>query len=281
MAVVVGNTFSTASVAPLTTELTECVAVAIFSCNVAVALHTLIKVEDDGYFRGEIDPLTNATSACPGICFTGDEREEAIVTLADEMISAVDIAGDTTDIRGEDTSGAVDVIIDLNGRLEEYILMFDLGEAGGVMVMDDLSKRDPAVVTGDVREENVELDASPFKGEASVTVGALTRVPEETWILYGDCDTTVFIGEEIVRKDLIGDATSLMDLTEDVVDAPNVDLIGEGVETDHIDFNGEADGVLEEELDKEVKPDVAGPGTVIGAAVQDWYALAEKNGLYE
>lgn len=277
----VENTLSTVSVAALTTELTEFVAVEIFSCNVAVALHPLIKVEDDGYFRGEIDPLTNATSACPGICFTGDEREGAIVTLADEMTSTADFTGDTTDFRGEDISGAADVIIDLNGKLEEYILMFDLGEAGGVIVIDDLSRRDPAVVTGEVREENVELDASPFKGEDSGTVGALTRVPEETWILYGDCDTTVFIGEEIVRKDLIGDATSLMDLTEDVVDAPNVDLIGEGVETDHTDFNGEADGVLEEELDKEVKPDLAGPGTVIGAVVQDWYGLVEKNGLYE
>lgn len=278
----VENTFSTVSVAALTTELTEFVAVEIFSCNEAVALHPLIKVEDDGYFRGEIEPLTNATSACPGICFTGDEREEAIVTLADEMTSTADLAGDTTDFKGEDISGAADVIIDLNGKLEEYILMFDLGEAGGVIVIDDLSKRDPAVVTGEVREGNVELDASPFKGEeASVTVGALTRVPEETWILYGDCDATVFIGEEIVRKDLIGDATSLMDLTEDVVDAPNVDLIGEGVETDQIDFSGEAEGVLEEELDKEVKPDLAGPGTVIGAVVQDWNGLVEKNGLYE
>ncbi|KAF7478519.1 Hypothetical predicted protein [Marmota monax] len=148
--------------------------------------------------------------------------------------------------------------------------MFDLGEAGGVIVIDDLSKRDPAVVTGELREENVELDANPFKGIASVTAGALTRVPEATCILYGDCDTTVFIGEDIVRNDLIGDATSLIDLTEDVVDAPNVDLIGEGVETDHIDFNGEADGVLEEELDKEVKPDLVGPGTVFGVVVQDW-----------
>lgn len=277
----VENTFSTVSVAAFTTELTEFVAVEILSCKVAVALHPLIKVEADGYFKGEIDPLTNATSACPGICFKGDEREDTVVTLADEMTSTADLAGDTTDFKGEDIRGAADVIIDLNGKLEEYILIFDLGEAGGVIVIDDLSKRDPAVVTGEVREENVELAASPFKGIASVTVGALTRVPEATWILYGDCDTTVFIGEDIVRKDLIGDATSLMDLTEDVVDAPNVDLIGEGVETDHIDFNGEADGVLEEELDKEVKPDLAGPGTVIGAVVQDWYGLVEKNGLYE
>lgn len=278
---VVENTLSTASAAALAAALTEFVAVEIFSCNVAEALHPLIKVEDEGYFRGEMDPLTNATSACPGTCFTGDEREEAIVAFADERISTADLAGDTTDFNGEDMSGAAEVMIDLNGRLEEYMLMFDLGEAGGVIVMDDLSKRDPAVVTGEARGENIGLDARPFKGEASVTVGALARMPEDTWTLYGDCDTTVFIGEDIVRKDLIGDATSLMDLTEEVVDAPNVDLIGEGVETDHTDFSGEADGVLEEELDKEVKPDLAGPGTVIGAVVQDWYGLVEKNGLYE
>lgn len=281
IAVVVAKALSTVSAAALTTELTEFVAVEILSCNVVVALHPLIKVEDDGYFRGEIEPLTNATSACPGICFKGDDRVDAIVTLVEEMTSTADLAGDTTDFKGDEISGVADVIMDLNGKLEEYMLRLDLGEAGGVMVMDDLSKRDPPVVTGEVREEKVEVEASPFKGEASVTAGGLPRLPEETWRLYGDCDTTVFIGEEIVRKDLIGDATSLMDLTEDVVDAPNVDLIGEGVETDHIDFNGEADGVLEEELDKEVKPDLAGPGTVFAAVVQDWYGLVEKNGLYE
>lgn len=54
-----------------------------------------------------------------------------------------------------------------------------------------------------------------------------------------------------------------------MVEAPNVDLIGEVEETDHIDFKGEAVGVLEEELDKEVKPDLVCPGTVIGAAVHD------------
>lgn len=278
------NTLSAVSAAAPAAAPTEFVAEEIFSWNVAVALHPLIRVEDEGYFRGEMDPLTKATSACPGTCLTGDEREEAIVALADARMSTADLAGDTTDLSGDDRSGAAEVMMDLNGRLEEYMLMLDLGEAGGVIVMDDLSRRDPAaVVTGEARGENRGLDARPFKGEASVTVavGALTRMPEDTWTLYGDCDTTVFIGEDMVRKDLIGEATSLMDLTEDVVNAPNVDLIGEGVETDHTDFSGEADGVLEEELDKEVKPDLAGPGTVTGAVVQGWYGLVEKNGLYE
>lgn len=83
----VANTLSTVSVAAFTTEF---VAVEILSCNVAVALHPLIKVEDDGYFRGETEPLTKATSACPGICFKGDDRADAIVTLADEMTSTAD-----------------------------------------------------------------------------------------------------------------------------------------------------------------------------------------------
>lgn len=78
----------------------------------------------------------------------------------------------------------------------------------------------------------------------------------------------VFIGE-IVRKDLIGEATSLTDLTEDVVEAPSVDLMGEAEETDQIDFNGEAVGVLEDELERDVKPDLLCPGTVMGAVVHD------------
>ncbi|KAJ6661592.1 hypothetical protein lerEdw1_013831 [Lerista edwardsae] len=119
------------------------------------------------------------------MCFAGDVRDEAAVTLDDETASTADLAGDTTDFKGEDKSGDADVMMDLNGKLEEYMLMFDLGDAGGVMVMDDLSKRDPAVVTGDVREGNAEVDASPFKLVASGTVGALTKEPGETWILYG------------------------------------------------------------------------------------------------
>lgn len=105
------------------------------------------------------------------------------MTLEGETASTADLAGDTTDFKGEDKRGDADVMMDLNGRLEEYMLRLDLGEAGGVMVMDDLSKRDPAVVTGDVRVGNTEADTSPFKLAASVTAGALTNEPGETWIL--------------------------------------------------------------------------------------------------
>lgn len=180
------------------------------------------------------------------------------------------MAGETTDFRAEDESDPAEVMIDLKGKVEEYILMLDLGEAGGVIVMDDLSKRDPAVVTGEVLEVKTEVEDNPLKAGASAIVEALIGDPVEPWIVYGGWDTTVFIGEAIVRNDLIGDATSLTDLTEDVVEAPSVDFIGEAEETDQIDFNGDADGVLEEELDREVKPDLVCPGTVIGAVVHDW-----------
>lgn len=105
------------------------------------------------------------------------------MTLVDETASTADLAGDTTDFRGDDKSEDADVMTDLSGKLEEYMLMLDLGDAGGVMVMDDLSKRDPAVVTGDVREGNVVVEASPLRLAASVTVGALMKEPEVTCML--------------------------------------------------------------------------------------------------
>lgn len=142
-----------------------------------------IKLAGDGYFRGDTDPLSNGTSVCPATCFAGDESDEAIMTLVDETASTADLAGDTTDFRGDDKSEDADVMTDLSGKLEEYMLMLDLGDAGGVMVMDDLSKRDPAVVTGDVREGNVVVEASPLILAASVTAGALMKEPEVTCML--------------------------------------------------------------------------------------------------
>lgn len=146
-------------------------------------MEPFIKLAEDGYFRGDTDPLSNGTSVCPATCFAGDERDEAIMTLVDETASTADLAGDTTDFRGDDKSEDADVMTDLSGKLEEYMLMLDLGDAGGVMVMDDLSKRDPAVVTGDVREGNVVVEASPLRLAASVTVGALMKEPEVTCML--------------------------------------------------------------------------------------------------
>lgn len=63
---------------------------------------------------------------------------------------------------------------------------------------------------------------------------------------------------------------SLTDLTEDAGEAPRVDLIGEVEVIDHTDFSGEADGVLDDELEMEPSPDFAWPGTVIGAVDHAW-----------
>lgn len=63
---------------------------------------------------------------------------------------------------------------------------------------------------------------------------------------------------------------SLTDLTEDAVEAPRLDLIGDAEVMDHTDFSGEADGVLDDELEREPNPDFACPATVTGAAAQAW-----------
>lgn len=78
----------------------------------AVALDPLIKLAGGGYFEGDMDPLTIAISVCPTICFAGDVRDEAIVTLEGEAATTADLAGDTTDFKGDDKSGDADLLID-------------------------------------------------------------------------------------------------------------------------------------------------------------------------
>lgn len=51
---------------------------------------------------------------------------------------------------------------------------------------------------------------------------------------------------------------------------PRVDLSGEAEVIDQTDFNGEADGVLEGELEREPSPHFVCPGMVAGAADHAW-----------
>lgn len=44
---------------------------------------------------------------------------------------------------------------------------------------------------------------------------------------------------------------------EDAGEPPMTDLMGEAEFTDHTDLSGEAEGVLEEELESDPKPDLA------------------------
>lgn len=60
---------------------------------------------------------------------------------------------------------------------------------------------------------------------------------------------------------------SLTDLTEEAGDPGTLVLTGEAELMDHTDFNGEADGVLDDELEREPNPDLAWPGMETGTGV--------------
>lgn len=60
---------------------------------------------------------------------------------------------------------------------------------------------------------------------------------------------------------------SLIDLTEEAGDPGTLVLMGEAELMDHTDFNGEADGVLDDELEREPNPDLAWPGMETGTGV--------------
>lgn len=57
---------------------------------------------------------------------------------------------------------------------------------------------------------------------------------------------------------------------EEAVEAPRVDFIGDAEVIDHTDFNGEADGVLDDELEREPNPYLACPEVVTGAVDHAW-----------
>lgn len=67
----------------------------------------------------------------------------------------------------------------------------------------------------------------------------------------------------------MGEASSQTDLAGDTLEGPSVDLIGDD-DIDQTDFSGEADGVVEDELERAPSPHFAWPGTVIGAADHAW-----------
>lgn len=57
---------------------------------------------------------------------------------------------------------------------------------------------------------------------------------------------------------------SLADFTEEAGDPGMLVLIGETELMDQTDFNGEAEGVLDDELEREPNPDLAWPGRATG-----------------
>lgn len=163
------NVFSTSSIAALTLVVAACVVACIFSCKLEVTPEIKIVAEDDGYLIGETDPLSSIVPVDATAHLAGEDIEEVGVPLDAPVVSAVDLIEDKADIDfiAEDVIGAAEVITDLNGNVEANMLTVDLGEAGGVIVIEDLSSKDPAVETGEVLEESEA--ASPFTEAASDT----------------------------------------------------------------------------------------------------------------
>lgn len=96
--------------------------------------------------------------------FAGEDREETRIPLHVIATSAVGFTEGRPHMVfvGDDS---VDAMTDLNGKLELYKLRVDFGDAGGVMVIEDLSNTDPVDVTLEVLE--VSDAASPFTDTGS------------------------------------------------------------------------------------------------------------------
>lgn len=149
------------------TQLLARMAAGAFSGDEADAW-LLKKAAAEGYLIGDANPLAET---CPFVEVTSLDGEKD--TGANPWVaSTTDLTRDDPDVdidfKGEDRAVGAVVIMDLNGKVEEYIFMVALGEAGGVMVMDDLSSSEPAVDAGDSREENND-EVSPFTEDSGIT----------------------------------------------------------------------------------------------------------------
>lgn len=76
------------------------------------------------------------------------------------------------------------------------MLREDLGEAGGVIAMEDLSKSEPPAGTGEVLAERAAR-AFTETGSGAFFPGDDSRVGE-AWTGYWACCTTVLMGDEMV-----------------------------------------------------------------------------------
>lgn len=158
--------------------------------------------DEERYCVGDTVPLIRAAALGGVLDLSGDEREENRF-LAGPVTSA---AKERTEERpgtvfmGEEEDPVPEPPITvLYDRGELNILREDLGEVGGVMLFEVLSRSGlpgPETVIGEVLADNA---ASPFM---DIVSGAL--LPGEArglWLTcpgYWACWTTVFMGEEMV-----------------------------------------------------------------------------------
>lgn len=152
--------FSASSMAALTHVVTALLVACILSCKLLE--FPKCRKFDDGlrYLTGETDPLIRAAAEGGTEDLTDRERDGASRLLDAPAESAVGLPEDRQD-RGfteEDVMSPVGDKVDLNGILELYMFSADFGEAGGVIVIEDLSSRDPAVVIDEVLEDNDDVN---------------------------------------------------------------------------------------------------------------------------
>lgn len=169
----------------------------ILSCRLVVSREV---GDEEPYCVGDTVPLIRA-AALGDVDLSGDEREEnkflAGPVTSDAKERTEERPGTVFMGEEEDAVALEPPILVLYGRGELNIVKEDLGEVGGVMPMDVLSRRalpPPETVIGEVL---ADIAASPFidMGSGVLFTGEAKGL---AWTGYWACWTTVFIGEEIV-----------------------------------------------------------------------------------
>lgn len=153
--------FSTSSKAAFTLVVAALVVACILPCKL---LESRDVGEEERYFVGDTVPLIRAAALGGVLDLIGEEREEN--RLKGSALDRTEERPGTVFI-GEDDA-VVPTMTPLNGRVELYMFSEDLGEAGGLMAIDDLSSRHPTpVLMGEVLEDNA---ASPLMETGSGTL---------------------------------------------------------------------------------------------------------------
>ena len=153
------NVFSTSSKAAFTLVVAALVVACILPCKL---LESRDVGEEERYFVGDTVPLIRAAALGGVLDLIGDEREEKrlLEGLEGSALDRTEERPGTVFIGEDDVVVPVPTMTPLNGRVELYMFSEDLGEAGGVIVIDDLSSRHPPpVVIGEVLVDNA---ASPL-----------------------------------------------------------------------------------------------------------------------
>lgn len=129
---------------------------------------------------GETVPLISAAAVVAEPDFNGEDRDDRN-PLAQASVLVLIEENPGTVLMGEQVAGGLEVTTDLYGKLELYMFSEDLGEAGGVIAIEDLSSKVPDG-TGDVLAE------SPVRPLIETGSGALLpgedRRVGEAWTGY-------------------------------------------------------------------------------------------------